>query len=82
MNEIEKEFQDFLKDNNINYKPNPNKYPIIDKWNYKYQYMPHREIIEKKLEELVDKQIHNLMQETMRRFLRIEEISAKTEVEE
>lgn len=36
--EIQKEFQNFLKENNINYKPNPNKYPIIDKWNYKYQF--------------------------------------------
>lgn len=23
-------------------KPNPNHYPIVDKWNYKYVYLPHR----------------------------------------
>ena len=70
--EIQKEFQDFLKENNINYKPNPNKYPIIDKWNYKYQYRPHREIIFKKLEELIDKQIYNLFQEEINRVLKQE----------
>lgn len=26
-------------------KPNPNKFPIIDKWNYKYIYLPNKEKI-------------------------------------
>ena len=77
MNEIEtqKEFQDFLKENNINYKPNPNKYPIIDKWNCKYQYRPNQEIICEKLIELINKQIDSLFQEEMNRVLKIEEVN-------
>ena len=70
MNEtkIQKEFQDFLKENNINFKPNPNKYPIIDKWNCKYQYIPNQKIIFEKIEDLMDKQI-NSIQEEMNRVL-------------
>lgn len=26
-------------------KPNPNKFPIVDKWNYKYIYLPNKEKI-------------------------------------
>lgn len=72
MSKMQKEFEDFLKENNINYKPNPNKYPIIDKWNYKYQYIPHREIIYKKLEELIEKQIYSMFQKEINRILHIE----------
>lgn len=71
--EIQKEFQDFLKENNINYKPNPNKYPIIDKWNYKYQYTPYREIIFKKLEELIDKQIYEEINRVLKQEVNADE---------
>lgn len=37
-----------------NLKPNPNHYPIIDKWNYKYVYAPNRDKVFKKLEEMID----------------------------
>ena len=33
--EMVKEFNNFLKEKNISFKPNPNHYPIIDKWNLK-----------------------------------------------
>ena len=74
MNETEtqKEFQVFLKENNINFKLNPNKYPIIDKWNYKYKYMPNRRIIYEKIEELINKQINSLFKEGMNRVLKQE----------
>lgn len=70
MNETEaqKEFQVFLKENNINFKPNPNKYPIIDKWNYKYKYIPNRRIIYEKIEELINKRINSLFEEGMNRI--------------
>lgn len=70
--EMQKEFQDFLKENNINYKPNPNKYPIIDKWNYKYQYKPNQRIIYEKIEELIDKHIDSVFQEAMNRMFNME----------
>lgn len=35
-------------------KPNPNNYPIIDKWNYKYVYAPNRDNVFKILEEMID----------------------------
>ena len=37
-----------------NLKPNPNHYPIIDKWNYKYVYAPNRDNVFKILEEMID----------------------------
>ena len=37
-----------------NLKPNPNHYPIIDKWNYKYVYAPNRDNVFKILEEIID----------------------------
>lgn len=52
--QIEKEYKDFLEAHNIFFKPNPNHYPIIDKWNCKYKYYPNKEIIFNKLEELMD----------------------------
>lgn len=35
-------------------KPNPNNYPIIDKWNYKYVYTPNTVNVFKILEEMID----------------------------
>lgn len=37
-----------------NLKPNPNHYPIIDKWNYKYVYAPNRDNVFKILEEMIN----------------------------
>ena len=39
------EFQDFMELSNemeCKRKPNPNNYPIVDKWNYKYVYLPYQ----------------------------------------
>lgn len=39
---VPKEMFDDLHDLTKGMKPNPNKYPIVDKWNYKYVYLPNR----------------------------------------
>ena len=59
-----------------NLKPNPNNYPIIDKWNYKYVYLPNRFKLFKEIEEEVDKEIFSLFvkEEFCKRFTTIEEI--------
>ena len=71
--EMKKDFEDFLQEHNIHYKPNPNKYPIIDKWNYKYKVVPNRQLIYNKIEELIDKRIKSLFQEEFKKILHIEE---------
>lgn len=55
----EKEYKEFLEAQNIFFKPNPNHYPIIDKWNCKYKYYPNKEIIFNKLEEIIDAYVEN-----------------------
>ena len=57
--EMMKDFEIFLQENNIFFKPNPNHYPIIDKWNCKYKYYPNKKIIFNKLEELMDYYVEN-----------------------
>ncbi len=39
-------------------KPNPNHYPIVDKWNYKYVYLPHRIELFESIIDYIDKQIY------------------------
>ena len=39
---------------NIHFKPNPNHYPIIDKWNMMYQWNPHKRVVFNYLEELLE----------------------------
>lgn len=55
--EIVKEFRNLLKEKNISFKPNPNHYPIIDKWNLKYQYNPHKREIFDIIEKIVYRRI-------------------------
>ena len=57
--EMTKEFNNFLKEKNISCKPNPNHYPIINKWNLKYQYNPHKREIFNIIEELLDRRFKN-----------------------
>ncbi len=49
--EVKQSMQDIM---GKNLKPNPNHYPIIDKWNYKYVYVPNRDNVFKILEEMID----------------------------
>lgn len=56
---LQKEFTDFLEEYNIHYKSNPNKYLIINKWNYKYCYLSNRNLIFNKMEELMDSILKN-----------------------
>lgn len=46
-------------------KPNPNHYPIIDKWNYRYVYAPHRakifELLESTIDYMVESTIGDLL---------------------
>lgn len=37
-----------------NLKSNPNHYPVIDKWNYKYVYAPNRDDVFKILEKMIN----------------------------
>ena len=57
-------------------KPNPNNYLIIDKWNYKYVYLPNRFKLFEEIEEEIDKEIFNLFanEEINKRFVTIKEI--------
>ena len=58
-----------------NLKPNPNNYPIIDKWNYKYIYFPNRFKLFKEIEEEVDKEINLFInEEFLNGFATLEEI--------
>lgn len=38
-------------------KPNPNHYPIINKWNYKYIYKPHKEELFEMMEEAIEEML-------------------------
>ena len=57
--EMTKEFNNFLEEKNISFKPNPNHYPIINKWNLKYQYNPHKIEIFNMIEKLLDRRFKN-----------------------
>lgn len=63
--EMMKDFENFLQENIIYFKINPNHYPIIDKWNYKYGFMTNRKIIFDKIEELIDERIYDIFRETL-----------------
>ena len=65
--------REFIKQN---LKSNPNNYPIIDKWNYKYIYLPNRFKLFKEIEEEIDKEIFNLFvkEEFYKKFVTIKEI--------
>ena len=63
--EMMKDFENFLQEKNIYFKPNPNHYPIIDKWNSKYEFMPNRKLIFDKIEELIDERINDIFEETL-----------------
>lgn len=63
--EMMKDFENFLQEKNIYFKPNPNHYPIIDKWNSKYGFMPNRKLIFDKIEELIDERINDIFEETL-----------------
>ena len=65
--------REFVKQN---LKPNPNSYPIIDKWNYKYIYLPNRFKLFKEIEEEIDKTIFSLLvkEEFYKRLTTIKEV--------
>lgn len=65
--------REFVKQN---LKPNPNNYLIIDKWNYKYVYLPNRFKLLKEIEEEIDKAIVSsfVNEEFYKRFATIKEI--------
>lgn len=65
--------REFIKQN---LKPNPNNYPIIDKWNYKYVYFPNRFKLFEEIEKEIDKAIFNLFakEEFYKRLITIKEI--------
>lgn len=63
--EMMKDFENFLQEKNIYFKPNPNHYPIIDKWNYKYGFIPKQKLIFDKIEELIDERINDIFEETL-----------------
>ena len=50
-------------------KPNPNHYPIINKWNYKYIYRPHRQEIFETLEKAADELLEPVMEDTIKKHL-------------
>ena len=50
-------------------KPNPNHYPIINKWNYKYIYKPHRQEIFETLEKAVDELLEPVMEDIIKKHL-------------
>lgn len=65
--------REFIKQN---LKSNPNNYPIIDKWNYKYIYLPNRFKLFEEIEEEIDKAIFSsfVKEEFYKRFATIKEI--------
>ena len=63
--EMMKDFENFLQENHIHFKSNPNHYPIIDKWNYKNGYASNRYLIFNKIEELIDKRIDDIIKENI-----------------
>lgn len=50
-------------------KPNPNHYPIINKWNYKYIYKPHRQEIFETLEKAADELLEPVMEDIIKKHL-------------
>lgn len=50
-------------------KPNPNHYPIINKWNYKYIYRPHRQEIFETLEKAMDELLEPVMEDIIKKHL-------------
>lgn len=62
MSDVEKIFVTYLKALKEKTKPNPNHYPIIDKWNQKYVWNPNkymifsflRRVIDERMQEAID----------------------------
>lgn len=72
--EMMKDFENFLQEKNIYFKPNPNHYPIIDKWNYKHGYMSNRFLIFDKIEELIEERLDDILKEHFDKMLTLEEL--------
>ena len=53
-------------------KPNPHNYPIVDKWNWRI-YSPHRTMLFRYIETVIDQEIKRLMQENIKNFVTIED---------
>ena len=60
-NEVKKELRQVAHTDEL--KPNPHKYPIIDKWNYKYVIRPHKHdvfsFVEKTIEKYMEEQLYD-----------------------
>lgn len=57
-------------------KPNPNHYPIVDKWNYKYVYLPYRiELFESIVDYIYKKTMEGVNDEWFGKFCDVKQIS-------
>lgn len=56
-------------------KSNPNHYPIVDKWNYKYVYLPHRiKLFESIVDYIYKKTMEGMNDEWFGKFCDVKQI--------
>lgn len=59
IDQIQKEFRCVAHTDEL--KPNPHRYPIVDKWNYKYVIRPHKRELFKLISETIENNIEELV---------------------
>lgn len=57
-----------IEEINSKQKPNPNNYPIVDKWNYKYVIKPNMNKIYKECKEVLDTELPKIYEEQVNDF--------------